>query len=242
MSEDRIIDKIRKLLNLANNDAATEGERDNALRMAYNLIAKHNLDMSDIKDQPEEQRQDFAEVFYGRPWARQVCSGIAKLFFCSYYYGRTGSSNLAKHHFVGRISNSVTATELAMFLVASIKREAGKQARAQGLGADWRRSFCLGASSRLLSRIHDLRKEKEVETSKGSTGTSLVLADYYRVESDLNEGFIKSTGVNLVVRSDRSKGSTSQRAFGMGSEYAKKLPLTASVESKDSTKRLSFTN
>jgi len=143
MTEERIIDKIRKLLALANNEAATEGERDNALRMAYNLIAKHNLEMSDINPK-EEKRTDTEEIFYGRPWAKDICKAVAELFFCKYYIQRSSTRNMLHHHFVGKLSNSVTAMELSMFLVSSVRREAGKRARALGMGAEWRRSFSEG--------------------------------------------------------------------------------------------------
>lgn len=43
-----ILEKVKKLLALAGNAGATEGERDNALRMAHGLLAKHNLDMADL--------------------------------------------------------------------------------------------------------------------------------------------------------------------------------------------------
>jgi hypothetical protein len=43
-----ILEKVKKLLALANDKGATEGERDNALRMAHGMLAKHNLDMSDL--------------------------------------------------------------------------------------------------------------------------------------------------------------------------------------------------
>jgi hypothetical protein len=49
MTEDKILSRIQKMLALANDLAATEGERDNALRMAYNLMAKHNLDMVTVE-------------------------------------------------------------------------------------------------------------------------------------------------------------------------------------------------
>ena len=50
MSDDernKILARVRKLLNLANNAAATEGERDNAMRMAHATLAKYNLSLAE---------------------------------------------------------------------------------------------------------------------------------------------------------------------------------------------------
>lgn len=70
--EDKIINRIKKMLALANDAAAAEGERDNAMRMAYNLLAKHNLTMATVEGPTNgEKREQNAAQFYGRPWALQ---------------------------------------------------------------------------------------------------------------------------------------------------------------------------
>ena len=234
MNEDKAIDKVRKLLNLANNEGATEGERDNALRMAYALIAKHNLEMSQV-DQKEEERVISKEPIYARPWARRVASSVASLFFCQYFTQNLSQRNMALHHFVGKLSNSVTAMEISMFLIASIRRESGKRQRALGESVTWRRSFCTGAAQQIQQRIHELRKTEESKAP--STGTSLVLADVYRMEVEANEAFIKSLGYNLITKNSRSAGVLGD-AVRAGRDFGSSLPLNVQVNSS-STKRLS---
>lgn len=53
MSIERIKDRIRKLLNTAADDAATEGEVDNALRAARALLFAHHLEESDLEEDEE---------------------------------------------------------------------------------------------------------------------------------------------------------------------------------------------
>ena len=55
---EKILDKVKKLLAVANNEAATEGERDNALRMAHNMLAKHNLAMADLDEHNKLEGRD----------------------------------------------------------------------------------------------------------------------------------------------------------------------------------------
>ena len=78
-----IIEKCRKLFTLANNDGATEGERDNALRMAYGLMAKHNLDETMLDS--EDLRQILEVEAPGAAWIRQVTNSVAGLFFCTLF-------------------------------------------------------------------------------------------------------------------------------------------------------------
>ena len=43
----RALARVRKMLALANDAAATEGERENALRMAHATLAKYNLELAE---------------------------------------------------------------------------------------------------------------------------------------------------------------------------------------------------
>ena len=55
MAEEKVLEKIRKLLERANDErGSTENERELALRMATSMMAKYQLDMSDI---PQAQRE-----------------------------------------------------------------------------------------------------------------------------------------------------------------------------------------
>jgi hypothetical protein len=48
MSTDKLIEKVQKLLTLARNEGASEAEADTALKMANKILLIHNLTMSDI--------------------------------------------------------------------------------------------------------------------------------------------------------------------------------------------------
>ncbi len=89
MSDDKIINRIKKMMALANDPGASDGERDNALRMAYATLAKYNLAMEDVQGKPTGPQEARATRFveaYGRPWALSLAQAVAKLFFCTYYY------------------------------------------------------------------------------------------------------------------------------------------------------------
>ena len=75
---ERVKDTIRKLLNLAANDAATEGEVNNAIRFARKLMLEHQLSDDDCKagDESDEERIARAECQRGSVNSQSAkCSG-----------------------------------------------------------------------------------------------------------------------------------------------------------------------
>lgn len=225
MTEQRIIDRIRKMLALANDLAASENERETALRMAYNLLAKYNLDLADIHDKTrEEPRINNANVCFGMPWVRRVSRSIAELFFCRHYVGEKINSTQITHHFVGKESNAITAAVMADWITKSILKECRARFK-YNLSAD-SRSFASGAAERLWERIQEMRKEAEQE-NRGD-GKSLVLASVYRTEADANAQFLAETGIQLKSLKARST-SYSASAYGAGREFGNSINLNRQV-------------
>jgi hypothetical protein len=226
--KDRILARVRKLMTLANDKAASEGERNNAIRMAHATLAKHNLTMSEAEAhgaKPEEARLPDYFVGHNHPWTRTAASGIAKLFFCEYFYLALPKSRV-KHYFVGRESNVITAKELSVFVINSIDREGQRFAReSYTAGTGWR-SFCKGAALRVYLRCEELRREAERPQPQpvASTGTALVLATVYEQEQKANLALIEQAGVELKEGKDRQTRPM-LGAMEAGMQYGDKIPL-----------------
>lgn len=77
-NNDRILGKIRALLNLGSDDAATEAEAANAMRFARRLMLKHNVEQSDLEEAKDvhESAADAERVEYGRVQAETQTTGI----------------------------------------------------------------------------------------------------------------------------------------------------------------------
>src|SRR5215472_4319088 len=83
---EQILARVRKMLALANDAGATEGERDNALRMAHATLAKYNLDLAaaeiaggeDERADSLEPRVEQAGKFGGWAWAQHIANSIAE--------------------------------------------------------------------------------------------------------------------------------------------------------------------
>lgn len=219
-STDKIIAKIKKLLIRGNDPSSAEAEREVAMRMAHALLAKHNLDMAEVEAAggTTENRGVLSATFFGRPWARQVASSIAKLFFCKYVYYSIPGSKQAKHMFIGKESNSRTAAEIAAYVVQSILSEGKSTAR--GRGNLWVRSFGLGAGLAVGIRVERMIREATEMKFKAdpNAGTALVLSNLYVMEAKKNEIVIANEFPKLH-KGHRGSSAISAEAAIKGQAY-----------------------
>lgn len=232
--EDKVLERVKKMLALGNDAGATEGERETALRMAYNLLAKYNLSLSDLpEDQNNEVRERQDTVISADRWARSLAHAVAKLFFCRYFYQRTGTSGKDKHCFVGRQSNVNTARYMTEYLIKSVKREA--TTRYSSPTSPHGRSFCVGTVDSIRKRVEEM-----VKTDTESTpGTALVLASLHQREEDANNKWLEQAGTTLTTGKSRADNSLRAGAFYDGRDYGKTVSLNQQVgTSAHSLKRL----
>lgn len=239
---DKIINRVRKMLNLANDAGASEGERDNAMRMAHKLMLKHNIDSLQIEQQrgptSKEARVEKQFEFYGRPWARNVAYNVARLFFCSYLYRSKYKSKITEHCFIGRESNAITAGEVARFVVESISKEAKRKQRENYADNDWYRSFCWGAANSIRRRVNEMIIEATkptVETPNGpepevviSRSMALAVVDHYKNEEVENQSLISSLYPKLA-KARAGKGIGNADARNRGAEYGNSVSLSRQV-------------
>lgn len=238
----RLMSRVQKLLNLANDAGASEGERDNAMRMAHAILAKHNLDLAACiatgregqeSADAAEPRVDHVATFGAWPWALQVCASIADLFFCSYLTSRGKSEHFGMHYFIGRTSNATTAALVAEFVVKSIRREALSRSRALGQGNAWLRAFCWGAQGVVRERVRQLKKDAAQQSTapSGAPGTALVLASVYDTEADANRQYVaKRWGGGVVAKRDRSRPVNDYGALQQGRAYGATVSLRPQIK------------
>lgn len=225
MNQERIIDRIRKMLALANDLAATEGERDNALRMAYNTMAKYNIDIASVEQagrKNDEPRIDFPKVSWSWTWAKSVNQIVAEMFFCKYYYFEKINGTQITHHFVGRESNAMTAAVMADYIVNSILKEGRAIYKSNTSPA--MRSFVTGAMHALSRRVDELIKAKQQEFA-AQPGTAIVLASLYDTEAALNELILPEDLRVVKSRVSKVQGD----AYGKGREFGDNINLDLQV-------------
>lgn len=236
----RILARVQKCLNIAHCEGAAQEERDTAMRMAHAILAKHNLDLAQVGALEGQASMDAMEprvenkgVFGGWPWALQVCSSIASLFFCHYIVVKNRrSTHFTTHCFIGRTSNAVTASTVAEFVVKSVYSEACRQMRAQREGYPYLRAFCWGAQQAIARRVRELRVDPEQvkESTQRDPGTALVLASLYDTEAEANRRFIEQLYPHLRTMRSRTKGLTNAEAMQRGREFGNNVSLSPQLK------------
>jgi hypothetical protein len=244
----KILRRVRKMMRLAQDAGATEGERDNALRMVHSTLAKYNLSLSQVGEgeAAEEARERLAQPFLGKPWAIQIAAAIGRMYFCHYYYqtmgGNAGPTQKAMHNFIGRHSNVVTAHEMARFVVEAVNKEAQKYQRDIGGRYGDYRAFAQGAAAKIRMRCHAIQQESEqkgiqpeaadVESPALLQGasTALVVANLYKKEEEANKGYLEALNVKLSDGHTQKIDLRKAHAHRAGAEYGSKVSLHRQVK------------
>lgn len=232
MSEERILERVRKMLALANDLAASEGERDNALRMAHNLLAKHELDMEDVKGFERDKvdpREKHENEGWNLLWCWDVRKAMAKLFFCKYIRGPKINATRGKHYWIGRASAVTTAMYMADWIIAGMLKEADRRYKHRLTPEG--RSFCVGCSERLLVRVREMLKAQQEEYK--AVGSGLVVIDIAKAEDDANAEMMNATMSIKLVKHRSSK--VEQSSYGAGRAHADSINLSKQLANKKGT-------
>lgn len=236
----KIIERIQKLLALANDGGATEAEAELAMAKALEMMLAHNLSIATIEasggaKEGRAKERNSQNLMY--PWKRSLLESIAKVNFCHVSLlakrTRSGQSIGAGYELIGRESNIVATKNMFSYLLDTIERlivaEVGTSP--QERFTRWSHSFRLGCSDRLQSRlllrheeqlIAQMKAAKEAEARgrhpASATGNALVVVmrDFAQAEEDLNDdlrmGWNPGTTANNRERNNR-QAQALQEAF-----------------------------
>lgn len=225
--EDKILNRVRKMMALANDAAATEHERDTALKMAYKVLAAHNLSMVDVNQAvPQERREEVSVVLVHTVWARQISSQMAKLFFCEFLVG--GKTNAWKgwHYFIGKESNATTASLMSEYVITSVLKEARKLYKDDSCREA--RSFCTGVADQLRRRVNAMIAESGKD-SDATPGTALVLANLYDSENIANNSWIVAQYGEIKTRRAGATSSVNSAAYAAGKQHGASINLSSQI-------------
>jgi len=161
-----ILEKVRVLLRLASDEAATEHEASLAMERLQAMLLRYNLDMADAEcEEGAEPCPVLNEMFDvgAVQWKRFLLSAIARHNFC-----RTVISN-GQSHILGRKHNVEAVKEMASWLTGQLEILASTQAGVQEflgrpVNSAWKGSFLLGAINRIGERLQELELGQDANT------------------------------------------------------------------------------
>lgn len=210
---ENIKEKIAKILELARR-GGTEAESATALRMAHELLAKHNLEMSDVQNvtvEDEDIVEQGQDVPSRAPWQGIIWAAICPLYFCEVYSTRyvLNGKNKKSFRVVGKSSNVETALSTVNYLVAL-----GEELSSVGKNdALYRNSWKSGYSSRIAERCRETKQAaikklagSEEKALAGSEEKALAVINLYTVTKQENTAFLAAKGVHLGGN-HRTRGS-----------------------------------
>ena len=214
-------DKIRKLLALASDPNAAPGERDNASRMAAKLMAKHDIELADLKE--DELKAEF-DLTTGEapgcrpgkknatevpPWIRIIAWGVKVFTRTRATHGR------GVVYFKGPREDVELAQWLHTMLVQGCYNSS--KGRSQSEAAAYRGGY----ASALQQRLKDMAKDRDTEDA--TEGTSLVIFQGTR-DKLMDEAF----GPEVGSKKAKVHASDEGRNAGMNAAIPTGRPISQS--------------
>ena len=211
--EDSVIERIRKLLDLAANSKL--GDAENASLLAQKFLLQHNLTLADIKEKDPQNLNKIShqEVMEAKGkadrWKGLLLSVISKNFLCGSITTPTG------YILIGPEGNTAVARELYEWMTTALadigKREYQAHKDNKGLYSrkTWSNSFYLGAISSIKAKLEEQREDLV-------QGNPIVLA---------SESLVKAyTAENFNTKKSKPRSNFSPGAYKKGIETGKRLP------------------
>lgn len=218
-----IKDRIRKLLNLANNSGATEAEATAAMEMASALMLKYNIEVDPETDELKTIRGSKVLAGYDEPWHITCSAAAAMLYSCINIVHSRGEYG---YSFVGRPENVEMAGELMLFIVDQVE-QLYKQYLPKGLSkadrAEFRRTFKQACAMRVYNRAFEIMEQFKNNDAKALeyTGSrALVVVESIKQQLDEARDFIakEMPDVKDLVERPKKYGSGTRAGIEAGNK------------------------
>lgn len=209
-----IKDKIRKLLNLANDNGATFGEKQAAYKRAQALMLQYNVDEKDtVTVEFVERTVNYYGQCGGKVWQKNLLNAMAEINGV-FMFTKTGSKFM---HLYGRNDDIEALLALYEYVAVCIQVETKTQKfPTLHSRTHMMKSFAWGAVTGYVQKIKELHSHE---------GYGIVLSRYKAVKADYMNG--KS------FRTQRGKNQVNPEAFKNGVAYGKSIndkPLSARLD------------
>lgn len=203
MTNDRIIEKVKKLLALASDPSAAPNEAEIASRQAASLMAKYNLDLASLSQAELEAEWDITELSMpgGRPGKKdpkEVPAWIGIMAYGVKVYTRTRVSKRCGYVLYRGPRQDC---ELAQWMLKALIDLAYKQSKASSDPHAFRNGFAAAVQARFKAMAADRAQAEE-----GSA--ALVVVDKLRAKLDELYG---------AERTSKARSRSSDEGYAAGS-------------------------
>jgi len=233
-NEAALLDKVRKLLALAGDGGATEGEASNAAAAAQRLIEQHRLDTAlldtapDAAPRPDEPIGISTEPLYSGKkmvaWRGVLANCIARANGCQIYW----------HHWkelrvIGAPSRVASVRQLYAWLSTEVDR-LGREA-AIGMGRSYGHAWRVGCAERVGQRLIDAAKQGATEARKRAEGSGMSLVRVQqalaKIDVEAERERVKAwQRQNLKLSAGRSTSISDSGGYRDGKAAGDRIKLT----------------
>lgn len=257
-----IIDRVRKLLALAERKQGNEAEAAAAAAKAQELLALYNLSMSTVEQSPQDGKREDARVRGGMyHYERDLWRAVAELNFCFYFHSwrwRTQSTKYGPvqrrqfmHRVVGRQVNSQSTIAMSGYLQQTIERLCRERLATSHAPGDinsqyfssWAVAFREGAAERVMEKLRDRRRDLEQKQAAeakaraaragASTATALTLQGLAEQEADANTDFLYGEGTSAKRAARQAeRAKAEEEADAAATAWAAANPEEAAAQAK----------
>ena len=219
----KILDRIQKLMNLAN--SPNEHEATAAATMAAKLMADHGIKQAQLEVEcgraHKEDRPEAADLSKtATPWEQALAQGVASAHGCRMYlqprHGRPGN----EIRLFGLPDDVKAATYMFQYLSRVVTDQASRTMRSD---RGYRNAFRYGMASRIRDRLVESKRQSEREIAtqyNGSAALAVVKRDALRVReawAQFSVGFGRARPVNMSSASGFADGQAAGARVGIGS-------------------------
>ena len=230
--EEKIIDRVRKLLELGRSDNVNESAV--AMAAAQKLMERHNISelMLETKAAPDEPIED--DVLNDSNGQISKWKGTLGVVLCDCNQCVCYRSG-GKLRIVGKVNDAATARYLFLYIVREIERLSWREFEARGNpGRTWRNNFCLGASRTVRERLKDAAQQVRAEMRKEAydsdtlgNGKAIVLVNNAIVKLDQRHKDVVQWTERLHLRHISSaKTRFDYDGYSAGQRAGKEIDLT----------------
>lgn len=173
---EKVLDKLKKIITLANNSASTEGEVIAAIGKARGLLKDYDLSLDEFTSKVKNKNEDnvFEECIFETPtikkWVTPIAYGVAILTNTKFFYINQTYKNdkrICQYMFLGNKTDIGIAASICSYLYhaakgfADIYTSSNNSLTNASQKRIFRSSFYMGFANRVNQYAKDIRDEEK---------------------------------------------------------------------------------
>ncbi len=232
LDKSKIIEQVKKLLEVNQSNGATEAEEKIAMEKANMLIEKYQIEKYQLKSKSKNTHQNFVSKKKYPRLFNGVVSLIADYFGCIAFTQGKKIIVFGDGEFVNLTIDMAKRFEFEMEIEVQKFKHSANYLASKRLGSNslvMTNSFRNGYCSKVIERLFGFIEARQQNCQK-STGTDLVVLN----RENLKEDFMKDFGVEKIYKAKRKlSDNIDPEATKSGLEAGEKFRISDELENKN---------